>query len=761
MAHSQASNGIKNMRDLFTRSDKEKIPAEVKQALSLLQLSSLDSLEEHFLATAAFLEPWAVFRDSIFLLQPDAMPRQTTIAREEGEDGVSRTDLLWFYTRFDEAIHRYDPRANKYSAEYTTDSSVHGVIDKSDWNVEAYEKHLFAWLLQAFKVGKSRNPWKIDYFKLRNICTAWEAVLVPIINAVRASYSVKGRRHYGRLALYIEERCPSGLAFPKDNVLVPEGSLMSPTPYRIISLPKQVIDDDGATFHKRVDGAGVLTRKHYDETERELRDVYPQYGGLVERPKFKQKMEEWLKEQRARADRRKATEKPGEVTSFQPQMVNRDGSQSPMKKSSPAKPHDRQGTDGNASPIKRYSDSIRRSLSRGVSRMASKEEPRSPLHGVTRQIYIPGEDPVRRQSDAREPLSTERHVSLASFESSNTTIVTPWPRPDTEHKPSEPSVYTSVRNSNSFSLSDSSQTGRSRNGTDNSVFSPMGQLNAIPQPLHREYQQEVQVAPPVEKNKSHADGRVPSYEGSGWDDEISLTKLQAVRNDTACNPQRVRPSKLATRLPMPIKPTAYAGDLRIASKVSHQEAIPNPLAWPGTSPPKAMPWPGMEDSVPSVPSKSTERWNNTRGNVSGSRPQRLMRDESDRSVTRIISKENIRSALRGNSRDSSAEDLTLPPPMPILQGPHRTMSPGESRLQTYNTNLFPRREERKGTPVGGSVGANKNGDVPGGPYEMNTLSGARNGQDVQSTTTGGDKRYHERYHGMHEPDDRRSLEKWI
>lgn len=761
MAHSPSNSGIKNVRDFFARGDREKISPELKQALSLLQLSGLDSLEERFLATAAFLEPWAVFRDSIFLLRPDAMPRATTIAREDRGDGISRTDLLWFYTQFDEGIRRYDPRANKYSGEYTTDSSIYGAIDKSNWNVQAYEKHLFAWLLQVFKVGKSRNPWGFDYFELRNICIAWEAVFVPIIDAVRTSYSIRGRRHYGRLALYIEERCPSGLAFPKGNVIVPEGSLISPTPYRIISLPKKVIGDDSATFQKRVEGAGMLTRKHYDDTEKELRDVYPQYGGLVERPKFKHKMEEWLNEQRARADRRKAAETNGEVKSFQPQMVNRRSSRSPIKKSSPTEYHNKRNRDGNESPIKRYSDSIRRSLSRGVSRTASKEEPKSPLHGVTRQIHIPGEGPIHRASSARDLSLGESCMSLASLESSDTTIVTPWPRPHPEHKPSKQNIFTSTHHLDSSSLSHNPQTGQTHHDTDVSEFSSKGQMGAAPQPLPRQYQHDERAAPQVLGSRAYADVRVPSYEGSGWDDEISLTKLHTVREGATDKSQRIQPAKPATRLPVPIKPAPYSGDLRVGVKDSHLREMPKPLPWPGTSPPKATAWPGMDELIPSVPSESSVRQNSTRDYVSGFRPQQLVRDESDRNIARIVSKENIRSVLRHNSLNSSAEDLTQPPPVSFLPGRKRTASPGGTRLQTYNANLFPRREERKGTPVGGRVGAEKKRDAPGGSYEMDDFSRATDGQGVQNTTAGSDTRYHERYHGMHAPDDRRSFEKWI
>ncbi|KAF1940179.1 hypothetical protein EJ02DRAFT_323850, partial [Clathrospora elynae] len=685
-----------NLRDFFTRGDKEKIPAELKHALSLLQLSGLEDLEERFLATDAFLKPWAVFRDSIFLLQPDAMPRATSIAANGAENGISHSALLWFYTQFDEGSRRYDPRANKYSVEYIPDSSVYGIIDKSGWGVTAYEKHLFVWLLQVLKVGKTRNPWGFDFFELRNICSAWEAVLVPIVNVVRNSYNVKGRRHYGRLALFIEERCPSGLAFPEGNITIPEGSLMSPTPYRMVSVPKTTIDSVGATeCHERIRSVGLLTRKHYDEAEKELRDVYPQYGGLVERPKFKHKMEEWLADQRVRADRRKAAERQAEVQTSQPQVATREGSRSLVKKGSPAKyTKQRSSKDGSVSPIKRYSDSIRRSLSRGMSKLGPKEEPKSPLHGVTRQIYIPDDAPPSRPPRSRNS-SPAKHESFTSIDSSDTTIITPWPRPETHRKPSEMSVYSSIRNSNPFTedLPDELKAQRARAVTGSSVFSPMGQLSAIPRPLHRETER-------------------PSYEGSDWQDEISLNKLHTVRNNSVRKSEPTQPAKPPTRLPGPILPAPYAGHLRVASKDSYRKAPPawlgatpeNPLAWPSTSPPIKNAWSGIQDDAdlsPPIPPKSPERWNSNRGHVSSPRPQQLVRDDSRR-ITRIVSKDNIRSAL-SISRDSSTEDLGLTPPVPIFDGPSRTVSPGSTKLQTFNTNLFPRREERKGTPVGGWV----------------------------------------------------------
>jgi hypothetical protein len=207
-------------------------------------------------------------------------------------------------------------------------------------------------------VGKAYNPFGFQYFELRNICAAWEEVFVPIIKAVRASYSVKGRRHYGRLALFIEEKCPSRLAFPEGNVAMPDGVVRSPTPFRMVSRPS----------HVRGASRVVLTKKNYDEAERELRSVYPQYGGLVERPRFRQRMEEWLEVQRVRAAHRKTVVKPETVqcvSSHRPQVVQCPGSPDKDNRS--------------RSPIKRYSDTIRRSLSMNVSNSRfGKSEP-SPL----------------------------------------------------------------------------------------------------------------------------------------------------------------------------------------------------------------------------------------------------------------------------------------------------------------------------------------------------------------------------------------------
>ncbi|XPS99954.1 hypothetical protein M3J09_009119 [Ascochyta lentis] len=348
MQFAPATSSIGNLRDMFSRNDKGKIPPDLKRALSLLDLPNLASLEERFLSATAFLEPWAVFRDAFLLFDN---------THNIEPSNITRLDILWFYTQFDEGVRRHDPRIAKVGSHFE--------IDKSNWSAADFEKHLHAWLLQTFCVGKAYSPFGFRYFELKNICTAWEEVLVPIIKAVRASYSVKGRRHYGRLALFIEDRCPSRLAFPEGNVTMPDGVMTSPTPFRMVSRPS----------HLRGASQTVLIKKNYDETEKELRNVYPQYGGLVERPRFKQKMDEWLEEQRVRAAHRKTIVKPETVryiASRHPQVVEQN--EDDARKISPEKG----GRD--RSPIKRYSDSIRRSLSVNVANgRIGRAVPLSPL----------------------------------------------------------------------------------------------------------------------------------------------------------------------------------------------------------------------------------------------------------------------------------------------------------------------------------------------------------------------------------------------
>jgi hypothetical protein len=768
MLRAPSKNNMSNIRDLFSRDHKEKVPPDLQRALSLLHLNGYEDLEDRFLSTDAFLRPWSVFRDSLYLLSPEAVPRGTRVIPigNEPDDGVSRLDILWFYTQFDEGTLRYDPRADRYNLDYTPDTSLYGVIDKTKWRVEEHERHLYAWLLQEFKVGKGYSPWRFECFELKNICTVWEEVFVPIVNAVRTSYSPLGRRHYGRLALFIETRCPSSLAFPSSNIGVPEGGVLSPTPYRIVSMPRKTATSAGTTPHYAQEFAqGVLTKKNYDAAEKELRDVYPQYGGLVERPKFKHKMEEWLAEQRARAHRRKGMEKHGRVQSYQPSTVSRNSSRSPVKQS-PRSPggsfrnrqdlHKRSvsALEEGASPIKRYSDGIKRSFSTAVSSMR-REEQKNPLHGVTRQLHFP----ERTSSHSYDPMRDSVKIK-------------PLPRPEQHHEESDVSVFTSMRNSNPFTkdMPNVPKAQRARADTDDSVFSPMAQLSAIPRPLQPEFETVRDVEPVLEhravhQKKSYNDVRIPSYEGTEYEKEISLTDLHTRRMHAAHSPKPARTRTPATRLPAPIIPIPY-GDFRVASADTPTKArmpvaqtvlsppklvnmaiqpvlppqkpaipsskpvvpaqksvvwpgppstLPKATAWPDTpSPKKPKAWPGFDSddeddyALPPVPSKSPER------QIRNPSSRQPVREEVDNEVFRIVSRENIRQALGGISRESSNEQLVEPA---------RTMSPVKQQLKPYNTHLFPRKDERKGVPVGAWVKgeAGKGRYDPGGAYELEVL----------------------------------------
>lgn len=194
-------SNLKN--SINTLASREKMSPALKRALSLLKLADLAALEHHFLATIAFLKPWSHFRDSFLLLQP-------VHARRTSEpDRVRAVDILWFYSHFNEGELRYDPRADDATPHFSSDRSQYGCFDTTYWGVEEHEKMLYAWLLQEFKVGKVRNPFGFEFFQCLNVCTAWRECFIPIVEAVRESYDPRGRRYYGRLARFLEERHPS------------------------------------------------------------------------------------------------------------------------------------------------------------------------------------------------------------------------------------------------------------------------------------------------------------------------------------------------------------------------------------------------------------------------------------------------------------------------------------------------------------------------------------------------------------------------
>jgi hypothetical protein len=396
---------------------------EMKRALDLLNLGSIEALETRFLASPAFLEPWVSFRDSFLLLQKGGAPRTAL------PDQIDGRSLLYWYTLFDEGRVRYDERLDETSSVYEedVDISMYGLIDKSTWGIVEYEKLLYVWLLQKWQVGKKRSTGGFAYFVYKNQVTAWREVFVPIVNALRQSYDIKGRRHYGRLARFVEGIAPSRLAFPENNVGVGVGpgfAIPPTTPYRLVSRPRM----KGESSPSR---SSVIKKKQYDDTEMELRDVYPQYGQLVERPKNMNVVKDFLETQRQKKELEKA---------------RRALEGTPEKSVS-------------ASLARRISTSSmfhRSSISRNKShKNGGSSEYQGTVHGVERHFPVPG---TPTKMVARSPIAYEEERGYGQRTISIESSKTMWPSHLTPQEGGCSSightrlgfddVFTSVRNSN-------------------------------------------------------------------------------------------------------------------------------------------------------------------------------------------------------------------------------------------------------------------------------------------------------------------------
>ena len=715
MPHSPA-NGITNLRDKL-RPSADKIPRGLRHAISLLNLTSLSELEQRVLATTAFLVPWSVYRDSCLLVS----------SHNSDTSDITRLKILWFYTQFDEGLRRHDPRAEAPASSFE--------IDKSSWGRSEHEKLLYVWLLQTFCVGKSYSPFGLRYFELRNVCTAWDEVFVPIVQAVCDSYSSKGRRHYGRLALFIEQRCPSRLAFPEGNVNMPSGVIDSPTPFRMVS----------RTTHTPGASRTVLTRENYDEAEKELREVYPQYGGLVERPRFKHNMDEWLELQRTRAMHRNTIAKKETVQYvpvYKPHVVQQ------ADEGLHSYSHKRTSSDGthSISPIRRCSDTIRRSFSVNVGRdqvgnpepqsppptrpktpvtpkksiiprdlysympRLSKrvscctkhiqksadcvvQEPKSPLHGVTRQLEIPDGPAGSNQQQPCE-LTAIRHEDRRNDGT--------WPLPASRlprpqlpgQRPPERIVQSTVENP--FASAEIG-TGNTIDEIDANhlVWSPMGAPSAIPKPLRKSIDRSNETEPQLRRatDPSHTAMPRPSYEGTGYEGTlhprtVSIGGVSTNNNVVAHKPRN--------RLPAPIKVPPYEGQSRIAPNASYRKES---VSKPATNVPKSVPWPGSEDSeppfsdgedvcAPPIPAKSAARRASQKGRNSSQmlRQQQIQEAAESNEMPRIVSMGNIRAALSNLTPQGSIEDLKA---QASDETPLRVASP--PRLETYNTHMFPRK----------------------------------------------------------------------
>lgn len=324
--------------------------------------------------------------------------------------------------------------------------------------------------------------------------------------------------------------------------------------------------------------------------------------------------------------------------------------------------------------------------------------PKSPLHGVTRRIEIPESDDEDDQITAESSLA--------------------WPLPATRlPRPKLPedrligaSVYTKIRGSSPYSQDAPGDA----DDREDPVWSPMGAPSAIPRPLKKTCEEAKRSSPEplVSGGTSFSEVRHPSYEGNGYQNEISLTNLHARKASAGGGSivSDIVPSKPRSRLPGQIRlPPPYNAqrELRVASDDTFSRTIaPKHLNVPqghvgytdATSPDSHDPW-GPRFQLPSsiappVPAKSPERRLRSEQLPREHNPgpqgmihPALRENGAEREMMRIVSKENIRAALGGLTPESSIEDIRA-----RTKRPTRVASP--PRLEAYNSHMFPRKDRR-------------------------------------------------------------------
>ncbi|CAI6274010.1 unnamed protein product [Periconia digitata] len=689
--------------DLFTTGGKDKPSAELRHALSLLQVRDLDSLENHFLALEAFLKPWSHYRDTYLLLRPEyptVQQTQAVITAARADSTTKRSHILWFYTHFLNGELRYDARADETSTSFTRDETQYGQFDQSNWGQAEYEKLLYAWLLQEFKVGKTRNPYGFRYFELQNVCSAWEYVFLPIVTAVRDSYDVKGRKYYGRLANFIEERSPSRLAFPQGSSDVHAEPMSTAMPRRVMSFSKKG-QRVSATAQKLSPIKSTPTRERtfitaadIAEVDAELRIVSEKYGGVIERPKYKKNIKEWLALQKDRAKQRKrfknsADDNSGESSMFGCRGIDSPGSptqafqarrsksfrsveggRSPVSPLSPIFAPSIGSSDGEAGS-KDKSDGTKTKLKRLVpfgmygyaDADAGQPSPKSSDHGVTRFVELP-ETPPKPSHE-----NTSSDVAKDEEDQPWTKPVAPFASPTFERKSSD-GVYTAIRNSNPFN----EDYGTPRKGLvleedmdDMSVYSTMGPPSAIPEPLFRR---------DANHSKYEEEGaRRPSYEGTAYGHVMPSAfveqKMEASPDQAQKQPQPTiilnnRPNRAPE--PLHLHPiTKWA--------IRSTESIPERTPWSGTGSPSTSSIsrtgfsPGDKDFVdhgppPPIPMRSPRRAQTVRvssnisnGQESSSGSPR-MRRILEKSMTRSSSVHSGESNLTTSSSSNAPAKIS-------------------------------------------------------------------------------------------------------
>ncbi|PVI02542.1 hypothetical protein DM02DRAFT_304719 [Periconia macrospinosa] len=494
---SKPSQPSTRFRDLLTPGGKDKPTPELRQALSLLHIRDLEGLENHFLALEAFLKPWSHYRDTYLLVRSQVAAAADTT--DPTASTIRKADILWFYTHFMHGELRYDARADQNSDSFTHDETQYGRFDQSHWTQAEYEKQLYAWLLQEFKVGKGRNPYGFRYFELQNVCSAWENVFLPIVTAVRDSYDIQGRKHYGRLATFVEDRAPSRLAFPGIGNGGLSGSRSATMPTRVMSFSKQGHRISGSPPKSQVDLAPVheqetVTNRELDEVDAELRNITEKYGGVVERPKFKKNMKDWLTAQKERSKQKKAArvESPmfgcqgideAEAAEAATQLTiahNAISYESLGDDRSPISPVFPPPIVSSDSDVGAKDKGKKKMLKLGPFGMygytdADAGKPlKSPDHGVTRVLDIPDASPSASEKTPAQNVATEDEQPW-------TKPAPAFANPKLQHKSSDGLLYTAIRNSNPFA----EENNLALRDDASSIYSTMSPQSAIPEPLFK------------------------------------------------------------------------------------------------------------------------------------------------------------------------------------------------------------------------------------------------------------------------------------
>jgi hypothetical protein len=667
LRRSLTRSGSDLLKKLSPSKDRPSGDPALNYALDLLQLRDFDALEEHFLKTDAFLRPWAHFRDTFLL-----MPSRSSGSIELVGRATSKTELLYWYTLFEEGEKRYEPLADEAGSQYTTDESKYGLIDRSTWTVGEHEKLLYVWLLQAFKVGKVHNPYGFTFFECRNVCMAWEKVLVPIVAAVRNEYTAKGRYHYGRLAKFIEDICPSRLAFPEGNVGLNLTTTALAQPIGFTKRPDLEMDPI----------TGVLkNKKVWDEEDKELREVFPQYGQVVERPKVKVRITEWVRDQKSKVQRSKTLNNlesgsPGLGLGGLWSKRTAGGGMKSSKQSSIAHDSDH----GSMYQVNSVDNSL------------GKKQPKRLERDKSDYSLVDNNEPSPR----------------LSFEKPRYRL---YPSPnDKFQRQGSDGVYSSIRSSNPYSYAgdDASIFGpgqtHSRQASNHSDRSIAIQAQAKPSPLDRPFggHQRDLSSGSHQWASASATSR-PSYEGNGYGGSVlpTLSETSLAGN-------------LQTRIPSPVGSVATDLSLR-----KYHPIVEKAVVLAETSP-------LMNSPPPPLPSKNPGRFNSARSHIHPPRSAPFAL-EANMLGPRIISKENIRAALDNLRREDSEESLTSSrrPGQGSVSDQHdfariggRGLNTGESpTFPTFNKHLFPR--EGHQTAVGGK---RRRSDQSVG-YELQHLKG--------------------------------------